>query len=214
MKNTPETNELLDDSRYVTANAEIAPTTEETENNFDKEYWINSCIDLLKIVGVSSAVLGSLVLPVLMLYVGVSYHYCDDLLSIWLIVGSVLMLIDIPVCGIHFSLNRVICSRYVYNKTAFIMFIIASSFVGIWWCFGFGRIFEENGDIYQEEFMKDEVCKFYLFTFSYWICLIPFIFIGLLFLVVIVVGGFFVIREPVIKPCCLWLQCKEDIFYD
>lgn len=131
-----------------------------------------------------------LIVPFLMLYVGINYHYCEDLFSIWLILGGVLCYVDCFIFVIFMYARR--GKEKCFSCYCCIWFLF-TLVVTCWWLFGFARVLAparniglslRTGDfgIYDEPFMDDPICKFYLFTFPFWLTLTPWMLLGLLFI--------------------------------
>ena len=156
--------------------------------------WYEDCSDTLyrySIYCLLGLIAGcSLILPAIMLYVGVRFYYCDDIFAPWLIVGGVICYINCLLFFINWKENKTLNIRKVANKCKYWVFLVFSGITVIWWLLGFVRIFgpahrklrnSNSSDLgmYDDPMMEDPVCKFYLFTFPYWITLVPFIFIFL-----------------------------------
>merc|ERR1719471_261742 len=111
-----------------------------------------------------------IIIPAIMIYVGISFGYCQDIFSAWLLVGGVLCYLDFLILLSKWPLKKYcgINSTYVYYVFLFWLAIIL-----LWWVFGFGRIF--SGAMNQEPIMSDDDCKKYLYTFPFWLCLSPFL---------------------------------------
>ena len=108
--------------------------------------------------------------PFLMLYVGVVYSYCDDMFSIWLILGAVLILGD----AILFIFYK--CDGRESEKNCVTLFLFGVLVIlFIWWVWGFGRIF--SGSMNDDPLLEDPECKQYLYDFPFWLSLLPFIFL-------------------------------------
>ena len=78
--------------------------------------------------------------------------------------------------------------RNCWYLIIFIFCIIFSLLFFIWWMFGVARVLgparsyqrgitTELG-IYDDPIMEDPECKLYMFTFPFWLSIVPFIFIG------------------------------------
>ena len=108
--------------------------------------------------------------PILMLYVGIRYLYCNDLFAPWLIAGGVL-----HICTYMSLLLNYICQReFKFRGDKFgILFFTILFITFIWYIFGFGRIF--SGSMNEETMMEDDVCKWYLYKMPFWLTLMPFI---------------------------------------
>lgn len=119
-----------------------------------------------------------LIVPFLMIYIGVNYSFCEDLFAPWLLVGGVLCYVDYLIL-----LSKWPLKTYCEVNTTYIYYVFLGflSIIMIWWVFGFGRIF--SGAMDNDPVMSDPVCKWYLYDFSFWLTLSPFV---LFFLIVFV----------------------------
>ena len=134
----------------------------------------------------------ALVTPPFMMYCGVAYHYCDDIFPTWLLIGAVSCYIELSLsiflCKTYKSLGFRNCSYLII----FIFCIIFSLLFFVWWMFGVARVLGparsyQRGittdlGIYDDPIMEDPECKLYMFTFPFWLSIVPFIFIGFFFL--------------------------------
>ena len=128
------------------------------------------CCTVLKYILVIILVCFFLVVPYMMIYIGANYSYCEDMFAPWLLIGGVLCYVDYLILiskeqlKRHFSVN----ANFVYY--VFLGFLVI---IMIWWIFGFGRIF--SGAMNTDPVMDDPVCKWYLYTFPFWLTLCPFV---------------------------------------
>ena len=138
---------------------------------------------------VSLLAIFSLLLPPLMIYSGHVYSYCDDLFPPWLIIGAVLWYIEIVVFTLNRKTNKTMNVKKVTNPCTYMLFCMFSTFFLIWWVFGVGRIFgparsvmrghtPSDLGIYDDPMMEDTSCKLFMYQLPFWICMIPFFFIG------------------------------------
>ena len=111
-----------------------------------------------------------LVTPLIMIYIGVSYRYCEDIFAPWLLIGGVLCYLDFLILLSKEPLKRH-CS--VNTNFVYYVFLIFLMIIMIWWVFGFGRIF--SGAMERDLVMEDPVCRWYLYNFPFWLTLSPFI---------------------------------------
>jgi len=121
-----------------------------------------------------------LITPSLMLYIGITYDYCEDMFSTWLIIGGIVCYVDALLFLSWIFLRRknkvddmtyTVCD-FSCLKCSLGIFIVVSVFLLIWWVFGFGRIF--SGSVLEDPIMEDPVCRWYLYKFSFWLSLLPF----------------------------------------
>ena len=150
----------------------------------------------------------ALFLPALMLYVGVNFYYCDDIFAPWLIIGGVICYMNCLLFLYQWNENRTCSLKKVVNKCKYFTFLVFSGIVIIWWLFGFVRIFSTGNTrrpdlgkelgMLDDPFMRDPVCKFYLYTFPFWLTLVPFIFIGIFILLVFCYA------------CCIYCGNEDD----
>ena len=160
----------------------VAPTniTPKTVPESEEDYYEECTLRYMKGIVLFAIGVCGLVLPPLMMYAGISHHYCEDMYSVWLIVGAVLIFIEIGVFCLKLHDNN-ICTKGVLNFFTVVLLI--------WWVFGLGRILgtakyisrnpdTEHLGFYDDPFMKDKECKLYLFTLPFWISLLPFFFFG------------------------------------
>ena len=119
-----------------------------------------------------------LVVPLVMIYIGVAYSYCDDMFSIWLAVGGFLCYAD---C---LALLLLRCLKNMNKSFLYTLIGILSVALLVWWVFGFGRIY--SGAMNEETVMSDPVCKKFLYNFPFWLTLAPFalILLGFVFLII------------------------------
>ena len=133
--------------------------------------------------------------PAVLLYIGFSYHYCEDMFTIWLIIGGFLVYLDVGLfIGTWFA-NRTFSFKKVTHPCIYYTFIGVSLVVVVWWVFGFGRIFSparhpspDNRGMLDSPLMDDPECKAYLYTFPFWLVLTPFMLIGWFFIFIFVIA--------------------------
>eukprot|EP00092_Neocalanus_flemingeri_P002633 GFUD01002820.1.p1 GENE.GFUD01002820.1~~GFUD01002820.1.p1 ORF type:complete len:173 (+),score=13.58 GFUD01002820.1:265-783(+) len=161
-------------------------TTMQEEHEEENDDFVDSCPpcfwSLLKYSLVLILFSFFLGVPFLMIYVGISYIHCEDMFAIWLLIGGVLCYIDLLILIVAKALKTPENQAIPYLAFFGILLIIL-----IWWVFGFGRIF--SGAMNREPVMDDPVCKWYLYTFPFWLCLSP-----------------FVIGIPILLICCCCLN--------
>ena len=126
--------------------------------------------------------------PFLMIYIGINYNYCQDMFTYWLVIGGVLCYITIGI----FCIMMIIDQDTRYKSCIYLAFFGFLLLILIWWIFGFGRIY--SGSMNRDPVMDDPVCKWYLYTFPFWLTLAPFalLFIGCL------------------AGCCIFLASDEE----
>ena len=139
------------------------------------------CWCMIKTVLLICLILFLIVLPAMMLYSGITYDYCGDIFSTWLLVGGVLAYLDSFIFLVWMFLRRkhkmddvtyTICDLPCMPCFLGIFAVVSITLV-IWWSIGQGRLF--SGSIIQDPVMEDPVCKLYLFTFPYWLCILPYL---------------------------------------
>ena len=110
-----------------------------------------------------------LVVPAIMIYISISYSYCEDIFAPWLMIGGVLCYLDFLIL-----LSKEPLKRHCSVNTNFVYYVFLAFLViiMIWWIFGFGRIF--SGAMDKDPVMRDPVCSWYLYTFPFWLTLSPF----------------------------------------
>ena len=128
------------------------------------------CCTVLKYFLVLVLVCFFLVVPFFMIYVGVNYSYCEDLFAPWLLIGGVLCYVDYLILISKWPLKKFFEVNTTYIYQVFLAFLVI---IMIWWVFGFGRIF--SGAMNEDPVMSDPVCKWYLYTFPFWLSLSPFL---------------------------------------
>ena len=139
------------------------------------------CWSIIKTVLLICLVIFLVVLPAMMLYIGITYDYCGDIFSTWLIVGGVLAYVDSFIFLVWILLRRkkkeddityTVCD--LPCMPCFLgIFGVVSIILVIWWACGQGRMFSES--MYEEPMMEDPVCKLYLFTFPFCLIILPYL---------------------------------------
>jgi len=104
--------------------------------------------------------------PGVCIYIGFSYHYCEDEFSIWLIIGGFLIYL-----AVLLFISTWCSSGYGYHHCAFVLLVVIIFF---WWLYGFTRI----PFMLEEPIMRDRECKYALFRFPFWFTMMPWIFLG------------------------------------
>lgn len=145
----------------------------------------HQCWLIIKLVLLICLVTFLTVLPAVMLYIGVAYDYCGDMFSTWLITGGVLIYVDSflflfwmflrrkkKVDDITYEICNIPCSPCFLGILGAVSFAIV-----IWWVFGHARIL--SGSMVEDPVMEDPACRLYLFTFPFWLCILPYIFLFL-----------------------------------
>jgi hypothetical protein len=121
-----------------------------------------------------------IVMTACMLYFGINYNYCQDMFSIWLIIGGVLCCIDILLLGIRSVLKKRFDTdwltreftgesrpRIIRNSTSVFLVFLLLTFV--WWMVGFMRI--AIGANYSELVETDSACFSNIRNFPFWMIL-------------------------------------------
>ena len=136
------------------------------------------CCTVLKYILVMILLCFFLVVPFIMIYISISYSYCEDIFAPWLLIGGVLCYVDFLIL-----LSKEPLKRNCNVNTNFVYYVFLGFLVIImvWWIFGFGRIF--SGVMNKDPVMKDPVCSWYLYTFPFWLTLSPFVIFFLIFFV-------------------------------
>ena len=157
--------------------------TSESSDTCGDKFWKLSGLLALRLFLCSS-----ILLPPTMVYIGIKYHHCDAIFPPWMIIGAVFWYLDCILCGFY--------KKGCYNNFSVYLIIAITVLLVIWWVFGFSRIFgparsalrgyDLDLGIYDDPMMDDAECKLYMFTFNFWLCLLPFIFIGMFFIVLVI----------------------------
>ena len=118
------------------------------------------------------------------IYVGITYNYCQDPFSPWLIVGGILVYGNLILFLVMVLLKR--CFDVKHGVVMPGMICVVSVSLVVWWIWGFGRI--HIGSMDEEPVMEDPVCKEYLYSFPFWLTITPYImvpvgFVGWTFLI-------------------------------
>ena len=129
--------------------------------------------------------------PAVLLYIGFAYHYCEDIFSIWLIVGGFLVYLADGLFLWTWYVNRTFSYKKLKNKRAHFTFLAVAVLVVIWWVCGFARIFgparkimktgiydPNDIGIYGLPFMDDPECRAHLYEFPWWLMNTTFIILG------------------------------------
>eukprot|EP00091_Calanus_sinicus_P018127 TRINITY_DN4035_c0_g1_i2.p1 TRINITY_DN4035_c0_g1~~TRINITY_DN4035_c0_g1_i2.p1 ORF type:complete len:194 (-),score=21.88 TRINITY_DN4035_c0_g1_i2:110-691(-) len=115
----------------------------------------------------------SVILPGVCLYVGISYHYCEDSNADWLIAGGCLGYGNLSLYLLRKILQRYNIDCDKRDCLLGLILLLVSPAILIWWVWGFSRIFSFS--IFDDPVMDDPVCKEALFRFPFWLSLLPFI---------------------------------------
>jgi len=133
-----------------------------------------------------------LIVPAVLLYIGFSYDYCDDIFSTWLIVGGFLLYLDVLLGGVSFFVNRTFHLKKLTFPCIGYTFIIVTVSVLIWWVFGFSRIFGparrpnlDDMGMVELSMYDDPICWAALYTFPFWLVLTPFMLVGWFFIFIL-----------------------------
>ena len=153
-------------------------------SHYIKSYWLK----VLMFLYILSLLCFLLVGAFFMIYIGINYNYCQDMFTYWLVIGGVLCYITIGI----FCIMMIIDQDTRYKSCIYLAFFGFLLLILIWWIFGFGRIY--SGSMNRDPVMDDPVCKWYLYTFPFWLTLAPFalLFIGCL------------------AGCCIFLASDEE----
>ena len=125
-----------------------------------------------------------LVVPGLMIYVGIRYHWCQDIFSPWVIVGGILCYINLFIFILHWRENKTISLKKILSRdkrTKYYLFLGLSLIIIIGWVGAFARImntFDGEGWL-GAPMMSDPVCMFYMHDVIWGITTLPFFFIFL-----------------------------------
>lgn len=159
-----------------------------------------------KYLSATFPILWCLILPPLMLYVGITYIYCEYIGPIWLIIFAILCYVNCILFGFYLWTKFYevrICGLYIVSKTPlYIFYGFLFTFV-CWWALGFGRIFSGgkiaaqnirhgiNGSrgILDENWMDDPTCKKWLYVFPFWLTLTPFMIFGIFFIFLLIAAA-------------------------
>ena len=89
----------------------------EYNSEYDDDYTCPLCCVVVKYILVAALVIFFTIIPSLMIYVGVSYRYCQDIFSAWLLAGSLLNVCCKVFLFIHsFDINIVALGKDPYRK--------------------------------------------------------------------------------------------------
>ena len=134
-------------------------------SHYIKSYWLK----VLMFLYILSLLCFLLVGAFFMIYIGINYSYCQDMFTYWLVVGGVLWYITILILIVKIYMDVSDSCNYQCHYLVLIGFL---SLIIIWWIFGFGRVY--SGAMNRDPVMDDPVCKWYLYTFPFWLTLAPF----------------------------------------
>ena len=120
------------------------------------------------------------VMTVGMLYFGLNFHYCQDMFSIWLIIGGVLCCINLSLLGIRSVIKKRFDTdwfrrelagesrpRMIISSTRVLYVFLIMTFV--WWMVGFMRF--AIGANFSARVEIDSPCNFPIRMFPFWMIL-------------------------------------------
>ena len=143
--------------------------------------------------------------PAVLFYIGFRYQYCEDIFTLWLIIGGFLIYFDILLAGLSWLANRTFHFRKLSFSCVYYLFILLTVLIVIWWVTGFARIFGparrpelNNKGMLDLPMMNDPECRAHLYQFPFWLVLTPFLLIGWFFIFLF------------IYACCTCC-CSEDL---
>ena len=122
--------------------------------------------------------------PILMLYFGEKYFYCNDIFAPWLIVGGVFHVFTYISFFVNY-MNRQQgdASGGENDGKLGIRFLLLLFITIIWYIFGVGRIF--TGSINEEnKVVEVDICKWYLYNVTFWLTLSPIVLLIPLFFII------------------------------
>ena len=179
----------------------------ESNKEEDTEVNEDSCLDIASLekwekfsvvflsIGAIFLVGASAICPALMLYAGVEYRSCEaePYYTNLLIAGGSTWYIVLIILGVNCCINGTVNIKKIRNQSTvgiiiYVLLLASSTTCLILWVWNIAEIFGPAQDamkgrsssrgIYDEELMKIEDCKFWIYDLSFWITLIPFILVG------------------------------------
>ena len=114
--------------------------------------------------------------PILMLYAGKRYFYCNDILVPWLIVGGTLHVVTYILFILDYVIREALdIERHDYRRVGKRRLLLLVIII-IWYVIGFVKILCISQQ--QENLMfEGDVCKNYLFKVTFCFTVMPFIFL-------------------------------------
>ena len=146
--------------------------------------------------------------PGVILFIGFRYQYCEDIFTLWLIIGGFLLYFDVFLAGVSWVVNRSFHFKKLSFNCVYYLFILVTVLIVLWWVTCFVRIFgparrpELNNNLMLDpRMMDDPECRKHLYQFTFWLVLTPFMLIGWFFMSIF------------IYACC-YCCCSEDLSFE